>query len=383
MGSINMPEVIIVNSIGAILMIFLRLTRFEKREQSFSGDKLFDAMIFITAAGCIAEMLTFLIDGRMFPGCIPLSYLLNSLCFIGTCSVGFLWCLYVDYRIHNSGRSMRTKARVLIIPLSLEVLLMCINLSGCGIIFSVSEENVYVRGSLVFVVYAILFFYFFYSIFITEAAKRKGLHIRFFPIYYFVVPCMAGTLVQGLLYGLSIGWTTVSVSMMFVYLQLQSFNSYVDPLSGLFNRRYMDNILSRLNDGQEFNLYGIMIDMNNFKHINDSFGHSKGDQAIRKMGEIIADSVSGRGLAFRYAGDEFIILLRTNNENSVKEVMRLIEKNTDQFNLSLEEPYILSFAMGYSRYDASSGGVEKFMYQMDMKMYEAKQKHYREVEKTT
>ena len=112
--------------------------------------------------------------------------------------------------------------------------------------------------------------------------------------------------------------------------------------------------------------------MNNFKHINDSFGHSKGDQAIRKMGEIIADSVSGRGLAFRYAGDEFIILLRTNNENSVKEVMRLIEKNTDQFNLSLEEPYILSFAMGYSRYDASSGGVEKFMYQMDMKMYEAK-----------
>ncbi|MDO4481153.1 MAG: GGDEF domain-containing protein [Bacillota bacterium] len=340
-------------------------------------------MINITAAGCIAEILTFIIDGRMFPGGVPLSYLLNSFCFIGTCSIGFLWCLYVDYRIHNSDRSIRKKAGILFIPLALEILLLCINFSGCGVIFLVSEANVYSRGSLVALAYLILFFYFFYSIFILEKAKRKGLHIMFFPICYFVVPCMAGTIVQGLLYGLTIGWTTVAVSLLFVYLQLQSFNSYVDPLSGLFNRRYMDNVLSRLSGGQEFSLYGIMIDMNNFKNINDSFGHSKGDEAIRKMGEIISDSVSGRGLAFRYAGDEFIILLRTNNEDDVKRVMRLIENNTDKFNLSLEEPYTLSFAMGYSRYDAAAGGVEKFMYRMDMKMYEAKQKHYRDAENNT
>ena len=56
-----------------------------------------------------------------------------------------------------------------------------------------------------------------------------------------------------------------------------------------------------------------------------------------------------------------------------------MEKNAETFNDLHTEPYVISFAIGYSRLDVSSGDVEKFLSAMDEKMYEAKRRHYQEV----
>ncbi len=378
MNPVNMAEILIVNCIGVILMVFLRLTRIENIEKRFAGDILFDLMIWITIAGCSVEMLTFVIDGRIFPFCRELSYLLNSFCFIGTCDVGFLWCLYVDFRVFNNAGRVRRRAKFLVIPFVLDVLLNLVNMSGCGIIFTVSEDNVYHRGSLVLVVYVILFFYFIYSICLVDHSKKSGLHIQFLPVYYFVVPCMLGTIIQGVVYGVTVGWTSVAVALLFVYIETQSRNTFVDALSGLYNRRYMDCILSQFKRSARQDIYGIMIDVNDFKRINDVYGHSKGDDAIRNIGKILSNSVPDNGMVIRYAGDEFIIFLRTDDEETVKKTIQRVEVNTEKFNKSHAEPYVLSFAMGYSRFDASSEDVEKFLSAMDEKMYIAKREHYQQ-----
>ena len=75
LNSINMAEILIVNNIGIFLMVFLRMTRIENVEKRFAGDKIFDIMTWITIAGCTAEILTFVIDGKVFAGCRMLSYL--------------------------------------------------------------------------------------------------------------------------------------------------------------------------------------------------------------------------------------------------------------------------------------------------------------------
>ena len=378
MNSINMAEILIVNNIGIFLMVFLRMTRIENVEKRFVGDKIFDIMTWITIAGCTAEILTFVIDGKVFAGCRMLSYLLNSFCFIGTCSVGFLWCLYVDFRIFHNVQRMRKRGMLLAIPLAIDILMILINFSGCGIVFTISEQNVYTRGSLVLTAYIILFFYFIYSIFLVDYSKKSGLHIKFFPAYYFVVPCMLGTIIQGMFYGITIGWTSVAVAFLFVYIQTQSQNSFVDTLSGLYNRRYMDYILSRFKKNPNPQVYGIMIDVNNFKKINDLYGHSIGDDAIRRIGQILSEAVPDNGIAIRYAGDEFIIFLRTGEEDAAVKVMGEIEKNVEQYNRSSEGPYSLSLAMGCSSLDLASGSIEAFLAAMDGKMYEAKRNHYRQ-----
>lgn len=64
MNPVNMTEILIVNFIGVILMVFLLLTRIENIEKRFAGDILFDTMIWITIAGCLVEILTFVVDGK-------------------------------------------------------------------------------------------------------------------------------------------------------------------------------------------------------------------------------------------------------------------------------------------------------------------------------
>ena len=371
-----MTEIAIVNSIGACLMLFLLLTRIENKDKKMAGDRIFDIMIWVTFLGCLIESLTFVVDGENFPACRAVSYILNSLCFIGTCSVGFMWCIFVDYKIYNSVKRIRRKSRYLIIPLLVDVVLNFINLSGCGLIFSVSRDNVYSRGSLVILVYVSLFMYFIYSIYIVATAKENRLHIRFMPIYYFVVPCMIGTLVQGLMYGITIGWTAVAVSLLFVYIQSQSQKVFVDSLSELYNRKYMDYVLSSIKNDGKSSIHGIMLDVNDFKHINDAYGHAKGDDAIRTIGRMLSDVVPDNGLVVRFAGDEFIILINTDDDRQVDDVIAELERKTEQFNSSMQEPYSIRFAIGCGRLDMTSGGVEAFISDMDRAMYISKRRYY-------
>ena len=226
--------------------------------------------------------------------------------------------------------------------------------------------------------YLILFLYFIYSLFLVDTSKKGGLHLRFFPVYYFVIPCMLGTVIQGMVYGITIGWTSVAIAFIFVSIQTQSLNALVDPLSGLYNRRYMDCIISQFKQNMKYCIYGIMIDVNDFKRINDVYGHSKGDDAIRAIGMILTDSIPDNGLAIRYAGDEFIVFIRTDREEFVQKIMGQVEENVEKFNSLEEEPFRISLAMGYSRYEPSSGNVEQFLSAMDEKMYEAKKQHYQQ-----
>jgi diguanylate cyclase len=85
-----------------------------------------------------------------------------------------------------------------------------------------------------------------------------------------------------------------------------------DSLTGLLNRRAFDEIITREIDRAKeegYNLCIIFADMDNFKRINDSFGHLVGDQVLRKAADVIRTYIKGRDIAARYGGEEFVILL--------------------------------------------------------------------------
>ena len=105
------------------------------------------------------------------------------------------------------------------------------------------------------------------------AVKRNG-HIRFFPVYYFVIPSLLGTLVQGLFYGISTGWMLTSIALLFVQLHIANQNAYEDDLSGLYNRKYFGWMVEKLTRSKNNAFIGaIMLDIDRFKSINDKFGH--------------------------------------------------------------------------------------------------------------
>ena len=368
----NLAEILMVNGIGVSMMLFLQLTRLEIPKPHRAGDILYTMMVNLTSCGCVVEVLTFLLDGLVFPGCRAISYLLNGFLFWGTTMVGCLWCLFVDFRHHFNGKRLYYQARYLLIPVFLITALIFASFFDTGLLFSIDEHNVYHRGRLVWVSYAFLFLYYAYSILLSWNKRRSGLQVQFFQVYYFIIPCVAGTVLQFLFYGLTIGWTTVAIAMLFVHVQVQSMNAYMDPLSGLYNRRYMDYILKRSKHGQ--GLYGVYMDVNNFKGINDRCGHTWGDDAVRTLGDILTEVTPASSVAIRCAGDEFLILMPANIDP--QGVLDSLERAVEAVNKTGGKPYTVSLATGCSRYDPAQDTLEDFLMSLDRQMYSSKTRFY-------
>lgn len=377
MDRINIEEILILNSAGVVILALSLLCRVGSTGEKHFDDRVFNWMIGITLGALAAETLTFLVDGR--PGSLVrcMQYLLNAYLFLAACSVGALWVLYVDYRIYHSLKRIQKRMLWVVAPPALIAVLIVCDLFGTGFIFSISEENVYCRGSLVMLSYLVLFYEYGVSLILAILAVKRNNHVRFFPILYFVIPCVVGTVVQVLCYGLSVGWFCVGLAFTFVQMQLNNQNAFVDDLSGLYNRKYYHYVIGKLlGSKKNQTIYGIMMDVNDFKSINDRFGHSAGDDAIRSLGRLISEVTTEQDMAFRHAGDEFIIIGAAEDETHVEQLMDALTRKTEHFNETAGKPYKLSLASGYTLCKTAQLDSDSFLHQMDLKMYEAKSAYY-------
>ena len=113
------------------------------------------------------------------------------------------------------------------------------------------------------------------------------------------------------------------------YLAEEKFNFLAnhDELTGLPNRRYFKEILNKYIDNytstsEDMTL--VFLDLDNFKMINDTFGHSKGDLLLKEVAGILIECLSNNDLVFRFGGDEFVLLCF--NIKSKEQVIKLSEK---------------------------------------------------------
>ena len=99
-----------------------------------------------------------------------------------------------------------------------------------------------------------------------------------------------------------------------------------DPLTGLFNRRFLDQTLPReLNLAQRRNspLSVVMLDLDGFKQFNDSFGHGPGDSLLREFGRVLREHLRKSDISCRYGGDEFVLVL---SDSSIADTQERLEQ---------------------------------------------------------
>lgn len=100
--------------------------------------------------------------------------------------------------------------------------------------------------------------------------------------------------------------------------------SYHDYLTGLFNRRFYEEVLAKLDKEENFPLTLVMADVNGLKMINDSFGHAVGDELLRKASNVIKNGCRENDVIARLGGDEFVIILtKTDAETAALIIKRL------------------------------------------------------------
>lgn len=371
----NLQSIIIANCIGFLILMVLLISSYLVRQRKLLSDRVFYLMSVITAFSCIAEMSAFILDGYTFSGARPLSFFLDSITYVNNIFVSILWALYVDLRLYNNKEHAKKTAVIICPPAIIGLIGIIVNLK-VPIIFSLNEKNIYHREAFSTFYFLITFFYLVASVVINIRHSKKVGKTRFFPIWTFLFPIVICTTAQFFVYGISLGWCSVAIGLVSMHMNLQNELAYLDPLTKLYNRNYLEHLMNQLMHNHS-HMSGIMLDMDHFKAINDTYGHSVGDEALIDAAQILSGSVPSGVIPVRFAGDEFILLTPGGSEKELDEIIGYIRMAERNFNDSGKRPYKLSFSIGTSIYTGTSN-VDSFLNEMDEKMYQEKQsKHCR------
>ncbi len=359
-------EAIITNGVGILLLGALMLNFFNKYKSRTREMRAFALMIFINMLQCVIEPATYLIDGLRFPGDVQIATVLNALLYINNICFAYMWSAYADLRVKYE---IKPLWRVLKMAPAVLIMLGGVLNLFTPVFFYITPENVYHRTWMFTVAYAVTYFYLGWGTVVAYRRRNEWERYVVLPAITFMLPVIIASLVQ-YFFPISMLWVGTAIGLTSAYISLLDENSTVDPLSGAFSRHYLNQQLSalpRMLRGDR-TVAGIMLDVDDFKQINDCCGHLVGDDVIRNVGAVLRRAVRGDGMVFRYAGDEFTVILFIDREEEVKAILRRIDAEVEAFNGAEERPYRLSFSKGYALL-VPEENVNAFVKRMDDAMY--------------
>lgn len=373
----NILAVATSDYIGFMLLVaMLFSSRIRRTDEKHPEFKIFTTISILTMVACVIDFVSFYVDGNTMPGMKLVNILTNTYCFMANPIFVASWCLYEDLKLYHSMSRVKRIYTYAFIPAVLMAVIALINMFY-PIIFTVDSQNVYHRLPFSYTYYIVDIGYVFFSIWIYRSYENRYGKIRFFPLFLMLGPIILGCAIQVIFYGISLMWVSTAVGLTAIYMSVQNEFSYLDKLTGLYNRAYLDYMLEN-STRERNNLGGIMIDVDYFKDINDTYGHSYGDEALIDVARVLTFAKPDKAVATRFAGDEFIILVKSTKEKELQNIITSIRDELKMFNETEERRYKLSLSLGYSIYEPAHDSIDNFLKRMDDNMYvEKKEKHIR------
>ena len=379
----NLQQVVIADCTGIILMLVLLVSRYFIRRKGNLEDKFFITLVFIALAASLLELTAFLVDGR--PGVLfkVLNVASNAFLYGCTTTISLVWLWYVDSNLSRDSKRIKTVFLPYVVVWAALMIALIFNIPF-GFFYKIDANNVYSREPIGYIYYGYLGACIITTIAIYAHCRIKHGEMMFFPIWMFLIPIVLSVVVQAIWYGIAVAWLGCAVGLSAIYLNIQSRFSIIDSLTGLYNRSYIEHkLLVARAKSKKYKFAGIMLDIDFFKEINDTFGHSVGDDALREVAKILLKTTERNTLIFRFAGDEFVILIKTLKDeeelmkSQIKDIENAIRQGAKDFNESSEAPYSLQFSIGHAIFDSTLPDDE-FFRQMDLEMYKEKKKHHTE-----
>ncbi|WP_160685809.1 diguanylate cyclase [Clostridium sp. C2-6-12] len=179
-------------------------------------------------------------------------------------------------------------------------------------------------------------------------------------------------LLQHLCYDIAIAFNNAELLENIIYM------SRYDKLTGVYNRRYFETLLNKaLNEANNFSQEFVIctLDLNDFKEINDVYGHDSGDKVLVQFAKIFKSELSKEDIFGRVGGDEFSIIFRNKDRRQVKNIINRIymafENSVIHLNDDIKK---ISFAYGISQFPDDSIDAEELLKIADKSMYDEKRR---------
>lgn len=364
-------SVLTANIISILLIGTLYLANRQKAEYDRDMRLLQQMMVTIGIAN-ISDCCVYYLAGSSNIVIKVLVFLSGSGLFLGNVMIGYLWAKFIMVHMNIPFSDIRRNIYRTIALIS--IVLLVINIFY-PLVFSVSDGR-YQRGFayIIFLIFAA--FYILDSLYLYVKRVKKNGSLKLFPVHIFLIPVILGVVIQAFFVEIAITWTSIAISVAGIMTALKNEIIFTDCLTGLYNRVYLEFLHKRACNKKDCWVSGIMIDLNGFKQINDNYGHAEGDLALCIVADLLRKSFSEYGVVTRYAGDEFVIMLNTTDDQLIQKIIKSAKKNFVTENEKNDKPYQLSASMGYAITNLSNETIDDFMNRIDEQMYQDKMKYY-------
>ena len=321
-----------------------------------------------------------LVDGK--PELRPVNYIANIIEFNCMGFSGYFWLHYCLKYVRIP--ALQTKiVRVLMALPVVTVMLMIISTPLTHWAFYIDDQGLFQRGTI-YIMQQTGYLYLLGSSALclwyrkkcpTSSERRRLTVLSMFPLspaFFGAVQIIAPS---GLAPTLQF---SILISLLLVFVDELDQKITRDSLTQLTNRFEFERVLqNRMHSLQkrEQKLFVLMCDMDDFKSINDNYGHQQGDNALKIVGSVLSKTTARyNAVCARMSGDEFISLIETGSGEEADDFKKAMEENLIDASRSL--PYTLRISIGIAEYDGEMTLME-LMDQADMNMYQQKQLHKR------
>jgi diguanylate cyclase (GGDEF)-like protein len=291
--------------------------------------------------------------------------------------IALLWLLYVDLTIY-SDKNRLFKISIMPIVIIIINLMLVIASYRYDLIFNIDSQNVFSRGSYFFITISLSSIILVYTMIHIYNNKKSIRNQEYITLMLFGLPPLISGIFLIFFKDMNFVWNSLVISQLLVYIYIQSRIKNTDFLTGIYNRREYEFTLNQLEHSKLKNveISGIMIDINDFKRINDEYGHKLGDEALIATSTLLKSSIRKNDYVYRVGGDEFIVIILSEKHHVIDDVIHRIDQALDKFNQSTEFPFKLSFSMGKGIFNEKEHkDINGFFEQLDSMMYNQKREH--------
>lgn len=375
---INLYAVVVADFIGLSILLLILATKGWNLPGRKEESHILLRMLIVSIVNCIVDALVSSFDGRVGPGHEFYHAVLlagNSYLYAYNVIVGVF---LVHMIVKHIDRSLSRLQKILLWFISIvQSILLIINLFY-SVVFKIDTNNEYHRGQFffVFIVSGLALVIYGYVYYFSSKIKNPAL--RYFPVFEFLLPILVGMLIHSTVYGISLLPACFAVSLAGIVISFQNECIYIDKLTGVYNRFELDRELRRLQKAKKDTVVAYMLDLNGFKKINDNYSHEEGDQALIAFAGILNEVFGSVGTVIRFAGDEFVALVRKGKESDIELYKKKTAEAVERYNENSGKPYKLSAAVGGKVFDFSKEDTQDLVVVIDKMMYKDKDDYYKD-----
>jgi len=370
---INLGLAVFSELILVFLMISVTRDNHGRTDEARQRD-LFLLLLAITFVEVITDILSRL--DSISVGFYDVYAAANMMLFILNPIVMVVWMMYVCEQL-SVERKVKKTAQMVSGALCIVNAVISLATPFSGLIYYFDADGIYHRGPLYLItVFSMLTMAAYTEILMIK--YRKNMDSRhFYAFQFFLLTPLAASFLQILVYGYAFALNATVFSELIVFVYTLNNNLDCDYLTGLYNRRKLDNYLHRKIRAADksHSFAAILLDINNFKEINDEFGHPEGDAALVSAAGILRTVTRADTMIARYGGDEFCIVVDIDRQSDFEALLKRIKENTILYKQIGDQVIKISFSLGGEIYDPSSGmSFSEFQAHIDKAMYEDKQR---------